>query len=84
MITPNGFEFKIDDDRLDDWELLECFEELGEDNPGAIVRFVKKLLGKAQYERLKAFLKERDGKIKASAMEVEIEQIMNTYRALKK
>lgn len=84
MITPDGFEFEIDDETLDDWELLECFEGLSDSDPGSIVRFVKKLLGSLQYARLKNFLKERDGKVRASAMQAEIELIMNTYKALKK
>lgn len=75
--TKSGFEFEIDNDILDDWELLECFREIDRGNEDYIVDAAKQLLGDEQYGKLKDFVREKYGRVKASVMADEIVDIMN-------
>lgn len=84
METKSGFVYEINEDVLDDWEFLETFEGLEKEDPIAIVKFVKKLLGKEQYEALKEHLRKKDGKVKTSLMTLELEDIMSQEPEIKK
>ncbi len=52
-ITKQGFHYSVDDAVGDDWELIEILSEMNNDEYLSVVPFAKKLLGNAQYERLK-------------------------------
>lgn len=78
--TESGFEFELDDEVLDDWELLECFREIDNGNEEYIIDAAKLLLGDEQYEALKAFIKSKHGKIKASLMTKEIANVLNVSK----
>ncbi len=72
--TRSGFEYKIDMESLqDDWDFIELFGEL-EDKPNLMPRAVKKLLGDAQYKKLKEHCR-KDGKVSGVMMSAEIEDI---------
>lgn len=81
--TETGFEFEIDDEVLDDWELLEILQEIDDGNIGKLAKAIVFLLGEEQYEKLKDFIKKRDGKIKASVMIDEFTSIMNSNKEVK-
>lgn len=51
-ITETGFEFEVDVQALDDWEVLEQLSEMEEGNMLYAPRFVKKILGKEQGKAL--------------------------------
>lgn len=74
MTTRSGFQYKIDKEALqDDWDFIELFGEL-EDKPNLMPRAVKKLLGEAQYKKLKEHCV-KDGRVSGLMMSAEIEDI---------
>ena len=58
-ITKQGFHYSVDDAVGDDWELIEILSEMNNDEYLSVVPFAKKLLGNAQYERLKKFCRDK-------------------------
>lgn len=82
-ITESGFEFEIDEESLDDWELLELLQEIDDGNIGKLSKAIVFMLGEEQYTKLKNFIKARDGKIKASVMVDEFSSIMNANKEIK-
>lgn len=82
-ISASGFEFEIDEEVLDDWEMLELLQEIDEGKIGKLAKAIVFLLGQRQYEKLKNFIKARDGKIKASVMIDEFTSIMNAEKEVK-
>ena len=76
--TSTGFEYCIEDETLDNYELLEKFEEL-ETNPGiGFVGLPKLLLGKGQTETLKEHVRSLEGKVSISGMMKEVMEILNS------
>ena len=76
MKTKSGFEYEIDPEVLDDWELIEDMQEMIEsDDPMKSVHVFKKVLGDNQYNDLKEYLRNRDGRVKTSAMIQEFNSI---------
>lgn len=51
--TSTGFEFELDEEVISDWDTVELFSEISDDNPFVVVKLVKKLLGTKQYNALK-------------------------------
>lgn len=83
----NGFEFRIEDENLDNYETFEklCDIDQNPDDNIYLVRDVMiDILGGQQYDDLKAFMKEKDGRISLSKMMdiltelVNIEEIKNS------
>jgi len=77
----NGFEYKISDDALNDYEVLEVISELKEDN-SQCVKLAKLLLGNNQHEALKEHCK-IDGKVKMDMMLKSIHEILNANQSTK-
>lgn len=75
--TESGFSFTIADDVLDDWEILEILRDIDNGEQGKIVDAVDMVLGNGLKEKLKAFIKMRDGKITISAMTTEFFAILS-------
>lgn len=78
--TESGFEFELEDEVLDDWEILECFRNIDKGKTEYIIDAAEMLLGEAQYKRLKSFIKERYGRIKASIMATEVANIFGATK----
>lgn len=66
----NGFEYKIDDDRFDDYEMFEklCAIDRDENNISMIIEVFRELLGDKQYDALKEHLRNKKGRISTAAM----------------
>lgn len=75
--TSTGFEFELNDEVLDDYELLEMLTELDEGQYGRVTRTVEKLLGKEQKEKLKEHVR-KDGKVSATKLMNEIAEIFQS------
>lgn len=73
--TKSGFEFEIDEEVLDNWEILEVIDEL-EEKPNVIVRLSKMLLEDNQYKALKKHCTV-NGKVVMTAMVNEVTEILN-------
>ncbi len=72
--TKSGFEFELSQDRLNNYELLEAISEIDED-PFAITRVLKLLLGKEDTNRLKDHVRTEDGIVPADKLTDEITEI---------
>jgi hypothetical protein len=64
-----GYKFQVDTEMLDDVELLEMIDgiENGE-RPALIITLLKKLVGDAGYDSMKAYFVKKDGKFKMSKL----------------
>lgn len=78
-------EIKVLDEALDDWELIEEMQEMVETNdPLKAIPVFKRLIGPDQYKALKDYFRERDGKVKTTAMIEEMNGLMMGNEDLKK
>lgn len=75
--TKSGFEFEIDKDRLDDWELVERMTSMDENDPKGYMQIVIDMLGADQYQALKDFLRAKEGRVRITAMKREMDEIFN-------
>lgn len=84
VTTKSGFNAKIADDAIDNWDVLTYFREIDKGNLGAIVDVAPILLGEKQMESLKKHVKPKNGVVKASDMIKEISEIITELKATKK
>ena len=84
LVIPCGFHYSVDDAVGDDWELIEILSEMNNDEYLSVVPFAKKLLGNAQYERLKKFCRDKKtGRVLTSKMQENIMDIFNSNKTVK-
>ena len=79
--TKSGFEFEIDENVFDDWELIEKFRAIEKGEDSLVVDVIEQILGIEQKERLKEFIRDKNGKVSASGMEMELEEIFEACQA---
>jgi hypothetical protein len=77
----SGFSCEIDEVALDDWELLELFQQIDDGQPQKILKVAPKLLGKEQTDALKDHLRTDAGRVPMSAMINAIREIMDEVKA---
>lgn len=75
--TTSGFEYVIDPDNLNDYELLESISEM-ESNPLILSQVVKKLLGSEQTTKLKNHIRNEKGIVPMEKMAAEIIDIFQS------
>lgn len=80
--TSTGFEFDIEDERLDDMELVDIMAEIDE-NPLLMPKLCKMLLGEEQKKRLYDHLRSDDGRVPIEATTNAIQEIFNSPGDLK-
>ncbi len=80
--TPTGFEYEIDKEALDDYEVLEKFGEM-EGNPSVISQIIDKLLGVEQKEELKEHVRSESGRVSAKRMGEELNHIFEGQQETK-
>lgn len=74
--TESGFSFELEEEILDDYEFVEAIGET-EDNPFAVNKVVKLLLGKKGASDLKEHCRDENGRVRTSRIEKEIVDILN-------
>ena len=72
--TSTGFEFDIEDERLDDMELVDIMAEIDE-NPLLMAKLCKMLLGDEQKKRLYDHLRNEEGRVPIEATTNAIQEI---------
>ena len=77
VTTKSGFKAMIREDIVDDWEFLEKLNEANKGDIGVFFDTILELLGKEQYEKLKEHCRRADGRISASRMRHEFEDILS-------
>lgn len=82
--TSSGFEFELEDDVMDDYDLVVLFGKYNK-NPSMdiVVDIAIKMLGAEQHKALMEHLRDDKGKLKTSAMIHALEEIENSLPALK-
>lgn len=76
--TVSGFEYQIEEDMLDDYELLEVLCEADKGKASAMMEVAEKVLGVEQKERLKEHIRDDKGRVSARTM---IEAVMEILKA---
>lgn len=79
--TNSGFEFEIEEKRLENYELAEVLAEV-DSNPLLMPRVVNLLLGK-QAEDLKNHVRDEEGLVSSTRIGEEIEDIFKNVEQLK-
>lgn len=74
--TSLGFNFKLNRDILDDYELLEMLGDM-EDKPWTMGKVLEKILGNEQFDNLKEFLKSQNKEHK-----LKVTDVMNTLNEM--
>ena len=76
----NGFEYKIEEDHLDDFEMFEnlCAIDRDANNIGLVIDVFVDLLGEDQYKALKEHLRNKKGKISTRAMVEALHEILES------
>lgn len=59
----NGFEYEIDNAILNDMEILDGLSDAQSDNPLALSKVIKKLLGEEQRSKLYDIVRKEDGTV---------------------
>ena len=80
--TTSGFEYSLDPDKLNDYELLEKIGEM-EENPFTLTSIVNMVLGKEQAKKLKDHIRSENGTVPIEKMTAEITEIFNTQPEVK-
>ena len=80
--TSTGFEFDIEDERLDDMELVDIMAEIDE-NPLLMPKLCRMLLGDGQKKRLYDHLRNEEGRVPIEAVTNAIQEIFNSPGDLK-
>ncbi|RKW26483.1 MAG: hypothetical protein D8B48_08760 [Granulicatella sp.] len=80
--TKSGFNYHIDENVLQDYELLEAIAET-EKNPIFITKVVRMLLGD-DTDKLKEHVRDENGHVSIEKMNVEITEIFQSQKKLKK
>lgn len=75
--TSTGFSFSIDDDAKDDYDLFNAFNRVQDGQVEALDEAVTLLLGEKQKDKLRAHCKGKSGRVLASKMFKEVEEIIN-------
>lgn len=81
--TSTRFEFKIEDDVLDDYEFLEVLSEVDRGDYGKVTEMVDMLLGTEQKEKLKEHVRNENGKVSASQIMNEVKDIFEASNEIK-
>ena len=79
--TKTGFNFEIEDEVLNDYELLEMFAEVDE-NPLLVPKLVKTILGEEQKNRLIDHVRDEKGRASVDKISMELENILNSLLML--
>ncbi|WP_086348535.1 hypothetical protein [Candidatus Enterococcus clewellii] len=74
--TKSGFSYKIQKERVEDYEFIELIGEV-EENPTVLPKLLKMLFGKEQTEKLKEHLRTKDGFVPATKMIEEFGEVLN-------
>lgn len=76
--TTSGFNFKIEDDALDDMELLDAFMAVDAGKVSGIQTAITRLLGESQKTALYEFLRDKKtGRVKATEVMSAVTEILH-------
>ena len=79
--TSSGFEYELNEEALDDYEILEDLCEMDAGNMSKMSSVMNRMIGAEQKERLKEHLRTENGRVPMSKMMIEIEEIFKNAKA---
>jgi hypothetical protein len=79
--TTTGFEFTINPDVFDDWEMLEKLNAIDKGDTNLVVDVAREVLGIEQLDALKAHIKADKGKVSITDMMAALEEIFEACSA---
>ena len=79
--TSTGFGYKVEDEILDDYELLELLNEADNGKAGAMIDVVERVLGEEQVKALKDHIRNESGRVSAKRMITEVMEILKSHGA---
>lgn len=77
-VTKSGFWFKLDDEVVDDYDILEDLCEIDRGNGAKIPGILERILGKEQKEALKNHVRTETGRVPTSKMMEEMMEILTS------
>lgn len=77
--TASGFAFEVADTVLDNMELLDALADASENDPLAVSRVVRMVLGDAQRKQLYDHLRAEDGRVPVASVNQELVDIINAF-----
>ncbi|HFI0042631.1 TPA: hypothetical protein ACGO8N_001183 [Streptococcus suis] len=78
-VTSTGFKYRLDPDRLDNYELIETLAEVDK-NPLLMPKLITLLLGKKQSDALKEHVRNKQGVVPMSKLQAEIQNIFENQQ----
>lgn len=75
--TSTGFEFSLEDEAMDDYELLEVVSKIDTGDYTLVPSMIEMLLGKEQKEKLKDHIRNKNGKVSVKNM---MEEVMEIFK----
>lgn len=78
--TDSGFEFTLEEEVLDNYELLETLAEIDKGNYGKLTEMTTLLLGEEQKDSLKEHVRNDKGKISIKKMMDEVSGIFKSAK----
>lgn len=78
--TESGFEFEVNEEILDDYELLELLCQIDDGDTQCTIKMVDRLLGSEQKEKLKDHVRDENGKVSARKLLAEVGEIFNLIK----
>lgn len=78
--TKSGFEYKIEEERFDDYETFEkiCAIDSDNRNVALVIEVFNELLGQQQYKELKEHIRNENGRVSTNLMMEALFDILNS------
>lgn len=76
--TKSGFKFEVEDDRLNNYELVEAISEVSDGNPLALTKVIKLLLGEDEAKSLKDHVRDEKGLVPSDKLSDEVMEIFQS------
>ena len=80
----SGFEFSVDETRLDDMRFIDMLAELDDGNALVLTKLLTFILGKEQKDALYEHVKSEDGRVPIAKVTESFTEIMQSGNSLKK
>lgn len=77
--TKSGFEFELDENVINNMELVDALADCASDDPFAVSKTVKLLLGNELRRKLYDHLRTGDGRVPMEMVSMEISEIFSAF-----
>ena len=78
--TTSGFRWKLEDDALDNYKLLEALREIDTGNEAAVVDMINLLLPEEEKKALNDHFRSQSGRVSAKKMIQEVAEILEASK----